>query len=111
MRHMIVGMMTASIFAATAAIADDQNAIGQGVSGGDEAATSTQALRAERRDNGSFQAIRARLREDGYRGIRSLDGDPYRLYAFDADGSPVHLLISPENSRLAEVIYIHPMDE
>lgn len=110
MRSMIIAMMTASILSATAAVAAESG-LPEGMSNGLEADASSQATQVQLRQEGSFQGLRTRLRADGFHGIRMIDGDPYRLYAFDTEGSPVRLLITSQPHGDYEMIYIHQMDE
>lgn len=97
MRTMITAIMAVGIFAVTAA-AEEESGLGRDVVGGAEVDT-------------SFEVTLARLSAEGFREVRMINSDPYRLGAFDPQGSEVRLLISPQTGDVDETIYEHPMDE
>lgn len=59
----------------------------------------------------SFAASKARLKAEGYRGVKQVDGDALYLSAFDPQGSEVLLTISPQTGEIDTTDYVHPMDE
>lgn len=59
----------------------------------------------------SFEATQARLHGEGFRGVRMINANPYRLGGFDAQGSEVQLLIDPQTGEISETAYEHPMDK
>lgn len=94
MRPMVTVILAAGILAAAAAAEEGNDINGMY---GDEVDT-------------SFALTQARLHGQGFNQVRMINGNPYRLGAFDAQGSEVQLLISPQTGNVYETIYEHPMD-
>lgn len=61
--------------------------------------------------NVSFDNARALLWSDGYTLIKMRGGDAQRLTAFDTEGSPVLLTISPREGEISSAEYVHAMDK
>lgn len=59
----------------------------------------------------SFEASQTRLTGDGYSEIKMVNNDPYRLAAYDREGSEVLLTINPQSGEIDTIDYVHPMDQ
>lgn len=61
--------------------------------------------------NVSFDNARALLWSDGYTLIKMRNGDAQQLTAFDTEGSPVLISISPPEGDVSSIEYVHAMDK